>query len=423
MSRFLQTPLLLFLALPVHARADELDGLLEKIDARAAELEAQIGKDSKAQTHVAALVSRGWARRFGRKRAYLVATFSFEHGTRDDRGLVRNDWDVEFGNPGDDLHVRTVTDDESWIWDIGEADFDGFVVQDLTRAQRMKQERVTAVAGHVYVIHTVDSETNSWSKFKVLEATPGTSMIFRWEVISDPKSVMALEIGQGPSLQTGRVVLQLRAGALGGGRCGVCVSGRSCARVDEISTERLDMEGEVGIDESARAFVHGGCIPEGKVWILRRVEYSGFCGEDSNGIGPFVLRAVGRDLAQAKPGSGAFKSEWKGRLVLRPGDEDRTWAEISNSSRCEITFHGILCDEKWADVEKIPELTAEERARADSLLKELDDDDSGVRERAMRRLLDMGPPLAGYVKGLKLDRESADFKARVRDILQTLGGE
>lgn len=50
---------------------------------------------------------------------YEAATFSFQHGLRDDPDLAitRNDWDVQFGNGRDEFTVQMVTDDRSQIAD------------------------------------------------------------------------------------------------------------------------------------------------------------------------------------------------------------------------------------------------------------------------------------------------------------------
>lgn len=417
---------ILFLAGLARAESGPLDALLEKLDGRAAELQAALVKDGHAGAKVAGLASRAWAngKTQDRRRAYEAATFSFEHGLRDDpEKVTHNDWDVLFGNGEDIFDVQTVTDDTSRIWDLGEVDFDGFSVKNLTKEQREGKDRVPAVNGHVYVIHTVDTETNLWAKLKVLALTKGTSVVFRWEVIGDPAEVQDLDQAPGTGLRTGRVRIQLRSGAIGGNPVRAHMNGEVSGHIDAAGAAPLDMTGKVGSEEPQQAHVDGGTIPAGKVWILRRVRYSGLCGSDSNGDGPFVVTVAGKELARVEPGTGGFQSEWKGRIVLRPGAEDGVRVEISNSSRCEAVFEGALVDEKWADVEKIPALTAEERKTAERLVTELDDDDSDVREKASRRLEELGPPVVEFLKGLKRDAMSAEVKARVKDLLAVFGEE
>lgn len=425
MRRILHVAASLLLAGLARAESGPLDTLLENLDARAAELQAQLVKDGHAGARVAGLVSRRWAggKEQDRNRPYVVATYSFEHATRDDQTLVRNDWDVLFGNGEDVFDVRTVTDDTSLIWDLGDVDFDGFSVKNLARDRREGKERVDVASGHVYVIHTVDTETNQWAKLKVLEFTKGTSVIFRWEVIGEPGEVLELERRPGNGLQRGRIRIQLRSGAIGGNPVRGHMNGKVSGHVAAAGATPVDMTGKVESKEPQQAFIEGATIPRGKVWILRRIEYSGYCGKDSNGDGPFVVSVGGKELARVEPDTGGFRSEWKGRLVVRPGSEDSVRVEISNSSRCEVIFYGAICDEKWANVEKIPALTAEERKAADALVRRLDDDDPDVREKATRELSEMGPPVVEYLKGLDLAAQSAEVRSRVREVLGVFGEE
>lgn len=404
---------------------ESLADLLKRLDGRAAELEKELAQGRTKAVHVAALVSRTFALKLDKDRAYVVATYSFEHATRDDEDkVVRNDWDLLYGNgQGDPFTVCTVTDDTSRIWDLGEADFDKFRPGDAGQNAGAGAEDAIARKDHLYVVHTVDSETDLWAKFQVLEVDPGRSVMIRWEAIADPADWLALERTPGSSLKGGRVRIQLRAGATGGNPCRAFMNGRVGAYVDEVSPNPLDMEGVVGTGEDARAYVAGGFIPKGKVWILRSVEYSGTNDGDSNGNGPFVIGAGGEELARRKECSGAFKDRWTGRMVLRPGQESTVFAEISNSSRCDVVFHGALCDEKWADTDKFPELGAEDKKRVDKLVAALDADDATERDRATRDLIDLGPPILVYLKGIARDKRSAEFKARLDEVIAELGGE
>ncbi len=418
--------LLALLLFPASAFCDEsLPELLKRLDARAAAMEKDLGQALEKPVHVAALVSRTFALPLDKERAYTVATYSFEHATRDDAdNVVRNDWDLLYGNgQGDPMTVRTVTDDTSRIWDLGEADFDAFQASDAGQNAGSGDENVLAKKKHLYVVHTVDTETNLWAKFQVLELEADKSVILRWEVIADPTEWRALERTPGAAMRSGRVQIQVRAGAMGGNPCRAYMNGKTSAYVQNVSANPIDMAGNVDIGEDAAVWVSGGFIPQGKVWILRAVEYSGLNSGDSNGDGPFVVSAGGQELARREERSGEFKDAWKGRLVLRPGQEDTVFVEISNSSRADVVFRGVLCDEKLAETTKFPALGADEKKRVNALVAALDADDAEAREKATQGLLDMGPAILDYLKTVPREKWSAEARARLEEVIAELGGE
>ncbi len=418
--------LLAVFLLPAVARCEEsLEDLLKRLDGRAAELAKELGQGRTKAVNVAALVSRTYALKLDKARAYVVATYSFEHATRDDvDNVVRNDWDLLYGNgQGDPFTVCTVTDDTSRIWDLGEADFDEFKPGGVAQNVGKGGEDAVARKNHLYILHTVDRETNLWAKFQVLEVAADQSVILRWERIDDPAGWMALERTPGAALRRGRVQIQIRSGAAGGSPCRADMSGKAYAYVDAISPMPIDMTGDVEIEEETRAYIAGGFIPEGKVWVLRAVEYSGLNKGDTNGDGPFIVGAGGQELARRAARSGDFKDAWKGRLVIRPGQENSVFAEISNSSRCDVVFHGILCDEKWAEATKFPALGADEKKKVDQFVSGLDANDAAARDRASQGLLDMGPPILEHLKGISREKRSAEFKARLDEVIAELGGE
>ena len=117
---------------------------------------------------------------------YEKATFSFEHGTRDgSTGLVRNDWDVEFGNGQDVFSVTMVVDDRSRIQDLGPltwAELGDTDLPDLPAyPQPTREEPVPAVVGHMYLVHTADRDSNLLAVFRVEELVPGDSVSITWK--------------------------------------------------------------------------------------------------------------------------------------------------------------------------------------------------------------------------------------------------
>ncbi len=427
MPRHLAVALLvLALAAGVRAEQEDLDTVLKRLDARASELEAKLTESGKKDAHVAALVGRHYASELApdRDRDYLVATYSFEHATRDDpNGVVRNDWDIEFGNSEGMINVRMVTDDSSRVWDVGEVDFDSFTVRALGEKLPKGAEQAFAEVSHVYVVHTLDTETNLWAKMEVLDADPARSMIFRWQVIDDPTDVETLERARGPVLSRGLVRIQLRVGAMGGNPCCAFMDGTVNAYVGKASEEPLDLTGTPGIDDREGAHVDGGYIPRGKVWIVKSIDLSGKNVGDSNGDGPCSVSIGGKELLHVEERSGAFRKTWSGRIVVRPGQEHTICAEVSNSSFCEAVFPGALLDEKWADAKPFPALTGEEEANVDRLVGDLDNDDPELRDGAVRDLVAMGPPIAARLRAIKTAGRSAELQARLKDVLERIAGE
>lgn len=411
---------------PSLGRCEEtLAEVLERLDGRAAELRTELAQGRQEPVRVAALVARGYASEMDNERAYVVATFSFEHATRDDeQNVVRNDWDLLFGNgQGNQLTVRMVTDDASRMWNLGEVDFDTFKPGDAGQNAGTGGENAVAREKHLYVIHTLDSETNLWAKFQVLELEEDKSVIFRWELIEDPALWQVLERPAGSELESGLVHIQLQAGGVGGNPCRAFMNRKVDACVDSVSPDPLDLEDGLAPEGNATAYISGGFIPEGKVWILRSVEYAGFNRGDKNGDGQFVVGVCGKQLAVRKPRSGEFKDVWKGRMVVRPGQEDTVFAEISNSSTCDVKFRGILCAEKWADTLTFPELGPVEKARVETLLSNLDAEDPKARDLATEGLIELGPPILDYLRKLSREKRFPEFLGRLDDVISKLGGE
>ena len=119
-------------------------------------------------------------------RSYDKATFSFGHAVRDDPGMakVRNDWDLLYD--GKQFRVRTVTDDRSTIRDLGKTTWN-----DLQRVQELKEPWeliATPRFGHVYLIHTVDKDTNYFTLVRVSGIKPGDQVAFEW-VSLQPKGI------------------------------------------------------------------------------------------------------------------------------------------------------------------------------------------------------------------------------------------
>ncbi len=157
--------------------ARDLSDLLLRLDDRA-ELWRRSLEAWPDAGQVAAVVARRFARNLGAesKAAYTASTYSFEHATRDNRRRAHNDWDFEFGNSGSILDVRTVVVDRSTIRDLGPPRLEG----SPPIPPSADSVRIDARPGHVFLIHTLDRDTDRWFEMQVLEIREAQWMVFRW---------------------------------------------------------------------------------------------------------------------------------------------------------------------------------------------------------------------------------------------------
>ena len=120
---------------------------------------------------------------------YEKATFSFEHGLRDDAEVpkVRNDWDLLFGNGGDEFLVTMVTDDRSRILDLGAHTWRTVARHSIpelpTYAIPTREPEVAAIEGHVYLVHTSDGDSDLYALFRVEKLVSGDSCDITWKLL------------------------------------------------------------------------------------------------------------------------------------------------------------------------------------------------------------------------------------------------
>lgn len=399
----------------------DLESLLRELDARAAGEQERLSRMTGKDVRAAALISRAHAGTLDDKRAYTVATYSFEHATRDDLPRTRSDWDLEYGNGrGDRIDVRMVTDDLSLIWDLGAVDFDL-----LKLPKQVPQGRTSceAVKGHVYVIHTEDTETDLWTKMQVLALESQRWIIFRWETFKVPSELERLERLPESLLRRATVRLQLRGGARGGNESRLFLHGKVAGSAVQVTGSPLPESGGVDSSEGVGAYSEGGFIPRGKVWIVRRIDVSGLAQGDTNGGGAIRVVAGGKTLLQHEGSKGFEPGVWTGRIVIRPGEERSVFVEIGNSSRIGAVFRGSLWDEKYADMDAIPKLSGDDMRRVDSLVLDLDSDDPERRASAHQSLARMGPSIRHYLDSIDQKEKSGEVKSRIRIILGQIDGE
>jgi len=139
-----------------------------------------------AETQTATLLSRK------KYDDYAKACFSFEHGMNGEEAqkVTRNDWDVQFGNGGDVFDVTMVTDDRSRIKDLGELSWSNEFEVPILPAHpnpEIREPSVAAVVGHMYAVHTVDTETDLYALFRVESLEPGNNVTISWKVVPSPE--------------------------------------------------------------------------------------------------------------------------------------------------------------------------------------------------------------------------------------------
>jgi hypothetical protein len=123
---------------------------------------------------------------------YTKAAFSFKHGVNGDEALklTRNNWDILFdNNPKPDMFdVTMVVDDCSRIKDLGELSwFDTFEIPVLTpHPEPAREPGVKAIVGHMYLVHSKDTDDDHYALFRVEYLQPRQSVTISWKLIPAP---------------------------------------------------------------------------------------------------------------------------------------------------------------------------------------------------------------------------------------------
>lgn len=319
---------------------------------------------------------------------YERATFSLQHGLRDDPlAITRNDWDVLF--EGGEFIVNTVVDDTSTIADLGRLGVDELAGVDL--GGRKLVDRIQAEEGHAYFVWTRDSDTDLPGLLLVRKLEPGPERApspragtaggngERGASTASPSpgaaSMCELDWfatdgtgrGQGSlqgngrreslvtllerlrreargregTLEVPRVLLQARMGAGGGNINKIHMNGK-LQRVDKLARAPLELWSRIEPGEPSRAYFEGGWIPEGSLFHVRRVTWLGLVPGDGNRGGLFTVVVGGEVLVEQETASDEIAGTWTGDIALAPGDEQRTYLGIANSSAGEARLEGTL---------------------------------------------------------------------------------
>ena len=119
---------------------------------------------------------------------YENATISFQWAPVKDTELTRNDWDLLFGNDqdaqADIFTVNTVTDDRSWIVDLGSIPMDAVPttvsLSSYPTGAWGGHDNIPVVLEHVYLVHTVDGDTDQYAAFRVAAYLPDQQVTLQW---------------------------------------------------------------------------------------------------------------------------------------------------------------------------------------------------------------------------------------------------
>jgi len=125
---------------------------------------------------------------------YIYATYSFKFGGNgpEVQRLCRNNWDLLFGNSPtttDGFDVTMVVDDRSRIKDLGRYEWSQkFHVPTLSAYEDPEREpTVRAEVGHIYLVHTRDTDSNYYALFRVDRLISEESVEISWKLIDPPK--------------------------------------------------------------------------------------------------------------------------------------------------------------------------------------------------------------------------------------------
>lgn len=330
------------------------------LDARAAQLEADLRRGGASSVQVAAVMDRKFAAVLGSQGSWDVATYSFEKASRTSEQATRSDWDFEMeGRDGEEwLWVCTATDDRSLIRDLGETSLDQVLQGGGGPGEGV--ERVRAVRGHAYLVHTFDTDTDLWALMRIVELNPGESMVFEWRILADPGALRGALGSVVREMRLPMARLQVRGGAGGGNQRRVYLDGSTNDRVRLVASP-LSVEGRTTPDETALGYVNGGLIPVDRVFVVERIEWlaraDGGHSRVLVRVGPYVVADLQEDTRGVEKSArrlftidggaetvtvDAFpvRRELPARIPLRRGDERDVYVEIANSSLADVTLLG-----------------------------------------------------------------------------------
>ncbi len=130
-----------------------------------------------------------------------------------------------------------------------------------------------------------------------------------------------------PELTRPRVVLQARAGHAGGNPVAVALNGKASMYVDRIETLPLDFTQPPTSADPELVYCEGGRITAGQALVVTRATWWSATYDESS-HSRFKLTVAGELLAERKGKGDPESGNWSGRLVIRPGEEEKTSLEV-----------------------------------------------------------------------------------------------
>ena len=133
------------------------------------------------------------------------STFSFRYGVRSDLGreITRNNYELQYGNvnlngDSDWFTVTMVTDDRSRIKDLGKLKWSDILkvpflpasteLEGITVPPKEGASNVARVVrGHLYVVHSKDSDSDFYTLFRVDNLVPSNKVTISWKVVPSPE--------------------------------------------------------------------------------------------------------------------------------------------------------------------------------------------------------------------------------------------
>jgi hypothetical protein len=313
---------------------------------------------------------------------YEKATFSFEHGIRDDPGLrrTRNDWELEYGNGGDTFSVLMVTDDRSVIVDLGATGLADIAALPAFPAHKPNvTTRADAIEGHAYAVRTRDTESDHVSVFRVVKLVPLDQCTIEWvhwkpaeaagpelNLTAAARAGLSKALDAAAKVQEGQplrdpkdILLRVCTESQGGNPSRVALDGTTYRLPEEMSpVERGEEDPALGPRQNGQQPAwswHGGYVPRGRVLVVESVDLFAMAPGDGNGHGAAILELPSGAIFTLRDEEGPFQIWFEGLELVRPGEERRVLVEVANSSAIEARIRGrLVTDEEAARLERRP---------------------------------------------------------------------
>ena len=142
-----------------------------------------------------------------------------------------------------------------------------------------------------------------------------------------------------PELTQPRVVLQARAGHGGGNPVSLALNGKTSIYVDRVETLPLDFTQPPTSADPELVYGECGRIPAGQALVVTRATWWSATFDESS-HSRFKLTVAGEVLAERKGKGDPQSGSWSGRLVIRPGGEEKTSLEVGYFAAADVLLLG-----------------------------------------------------------------------------------